>query len=98
MPFYRITVTDIDGKIWQGIKEDPITDIDLYYNKARRQAISALKAKFRDIEVVMLTSVCQSVKEHIQKRNNAISASRVVNGGYSGKDKFAYRNLTEGKE
>lgn len=98
MPFYRITVTDIDGKIWQGIKEDPITDIDLYYNKARRQAISVLKAKFRDIEVVMLTSLCQSVKEHLKKRNNAVAGSRVVSNGYSGKDKFAYRHLTDDKE
>lgn len=97
MPFYRITLTEIDGKIWQGIKEDPITDIDLYYNKARQRAISVLKSRFKDIEVVMLTSTCQPVRAFLKKRDAILSNNRVGGIAYTGKDKYAYRNLTEEK-
>lgn len=94
MPYYRITITDIYGKISQGIKEDPISDIDTYHNKARQQAITALKSKFKEIEVVMLTSDSTAVQEYLIKKRNTVSYSSNYKPS-AGKDKFAYRNINE---
>ena len=56
MPFYRITITDIYGHISQGVREDYLTDIDTFYEKTKRKAITAMKAKFKSIDVVMIVS------------------------------------------
>ena len=68
MPFYRITITDIYGHISQGVREDPISNIDVYYQKARQKAITAFRSNFKDIDVVMLTTGCAEVQKHLQKK------------------------------
>jgi hypothetical protein len=70
MPYYRITITDINGHISQGIRQDPMTDIDAFYAKARHKAIVALKFSFKHIDVVMLTSECDDVQKHLEKARN----------------------------
>ena len=73
MPFYRITVTDIYGKISQGIREDPMTDINAYYGKAHRKAEIALKNRLRSVDVVMLMPNSKEVLESLEKRRNNTS-------------------------
>lgn len=67
MPWYRITITDIYGHIQQGVREDPMDNVDAYYGKARRKAEMALKSRFKDIDVVMLVSSSKEVEDHLRK-------------------------------
>ena len=94
MPYYRITITDIYGHISQGIRQDPMADIDVYYGKVRRRAITELKGNLRDIDVVMLTSSCKEVQIHLEKSRNSMefkpSATPIE---FHGKKKFdGYNN------
>ena len=73
MPFYRITVTDIYGHITQGVRQDHVVDIDMFYEKAKQKAITAMKAKFKTINVVMVTSNSDEVKEYLK----AIKEARI---------------------
>ncbi|PQJ12870.1 hypothetical protein CJD36_003755 [Flavipsychrobacter stenotrophus] len=73
MPFYRITVTDIYGHITQGVRQDHVVDIGMYYEKAKQKAITAMKAKFKTINVVMVTSNSDDVKEYMK----AIKEARI---------------------
>lgn len=75
MPYYRITITDVNGHISQGIRQDPITDIDAFYAKARQKAVVALKAAFRHIDVVMLTSHSDEVQRFLEKNRNKNSVT-----------------------
>ena len=73
MPYYRITVTDIYGKVSQGVKEDHLTDIDAYYQKAYRKAYTTMKGLLKSIDVVMLPTQSPDVLKHLaKKRNGAI--------------------------
>ena len=73
MPYYRITITDIHGHISQGVRQDPMTDIDAFYGKARQKAVVALRAAFKHIDVVMLTSDCEDVQKYLEKNRNKTS-------------------------
>ncbi len=95
MPHYRITITDIYGKVKQGVRFDNLTDIDAFYNKAHRKAILALKNTFKSIEVVMLSSGSEEVLEFLHKRRHAPQPP-VGNAVYHGKQKYdAYNKGTE---
>ena len=79
------------GKVIQGVREDPITDIDLYYNKIRVKALHAMKSNLKAVEVVMLCTNSAEVKDFIKKRTNATRPS-VAWSPTSGKNKFdAYK-------
>lgn len=65
MPYYRITVTEKTGRVRTGIKNTPISDIDVYFMKMRQKAIVALKDNFQNIDVVMLSRYSKEVADHI---------------------------------
>ena len=67
MPYYKITITDKQGRTRSGIRYNDITDIDLFYRKVRQKAITALKSNFQDIDVVMMSSQSRELKEHREK-------------------------------
>lgn len=68
MPYYRITITDIDGKIWQGVREDALTNIDQYYQKVHRKALLSLKNRLRTVDVVMLTCNSPQVQDYVKRK------------------------------
>ena len=96
MPYYRITVTDVFGVVRQGIRYDFLTDIDAYYQKAHRKAVTALRNTLKSVDVVMLTTHCEDVKKYMEKQRNSMEY-KPTEGGYQGKEKFAYRNLETDK-
>ena len=101
MPYYRITITDIFGHVSQGIRNDPMDNIDAYYGKARRKAEIALKNKFKDIDVVMLTTSSKEVQDHLEKQRNKVwenaetRSKEEILSRTSGKEKGSDREIRE---
>lgn len=78
MPYYKITVTLKDGSTRSGIREDAMTNIDLYHRKAERKAITAFTHRYESIEVSMLSSFSKEVHEHLQKTGKRNKPQSVV--------------------
>ncbi len=101
MPYYRITITDIFGHVSQGVRNDPMDNIDAYYGKSRRKAEIALKNRFKDIDVVMLTTSSKEVQDYLEKQRNKvwenaeIKSKEEILSKKSGKEKGSDREIRE---
>ncbi len=90
MPYYRITITDVYGKVYQGVKYDYQENIEMYFIKAHRAALLSLKMTLKSVDVVMLREGCQEVIDYKAQRlkepyNGPVNTSSHL------KDKYAYR-------
>ncbi len=71
MPYYKITITDKQGRIRSGIRHNDIMDIDLFFRKTRQKAITTMKNNFEEIEVVMLSKYSPELRACIDKNRKS---------------------------
>jgi hypothetical protein len=90
MPYYRITITDIYGKITQGVRFDYLTEIDTYYRKVCRKAITTYRRELKTVDVVMLTSNCPDVLKYLETRRQTMEYKPTEVAKYQGKEKYGY--------
>ena len=95
MPYYRITVTDVYGKVKQGVRFDNLTDIDAFHRKAYRKAITAMKNTLKSIDVVMLTSECAEVLKFLETKRNTAMSNTPPEEVYQGKYKPGYEQYKD---
>lgn len=69
-----------------GVRYDHMEDIDLFYQKAYRKAVTALRGPIKDIEVVMLTTFCQEVKDYKEWQRQRVQGASA--GTFRGKQKY----------
>jgi hypothetical protein len=78
MSFYRITIWTRSGRKMSGIREDSLSDIELFWKKAEQKAIRSLKGDYEKIDVVMLSKNAPEVRDWIRKQHVKDGDDRVV--------------------
>ncbi|MES2704191.1 MAG: hypothetical protein V4649_16235 [Bacteroidota bacterium] len=74
MPYYKVTITDKQGKTDYYITQEVTKDIDLMYAYTKQTILRERPAdQVAEIEVVMLRSGCKEVKQWVAQRKVALS-------------------------
>jgi hypothetical protein len=72
------------------VRFDYLTDIDSYYKKVYRKAITSLRRELKTIDVVMLTSNCPDVLKYLESRRHTMEYKPSENVKHTGKEKYGY--------